>query len=58
MEGALLIMTDKQIIKIDDNTVAEISERKAIYDKTRLEERRLAHVKAIADIDELLSALN
>lgn len=47
-------MTDKKIIKVDDNNVAIVGETRAIYAKETLLSERLQHVKRIADIDELL----
>lgn len=50
------MMTTK-LIKIDDTTVAEISESRRIYSKKGLEEKKVNLESQIAKVEELLAIL-
>ncbi len=51
-------MADKKIVKIDDNNVAVIDEKRAIHSKVNLLAEKENLVQRIAVVDELLAVFN
>jgi len=58
MPGKLYIKMATKLIKVDADNVAELSEIQRIHSRESLTNKRLAFVKGIAEIDELLAVLN
>ena len=50
-------MVEKQIVKIDDNNVAIVSEARSIHEKSQLQNQKTQLTARIAEINELLDAL-